>query len=235
MKCGVCTRPVGDQATVCGYCVTKLERTLGDVPALVHELNTVLSRQSVYVAPYVNLSTQGVEQPLPVSAAASVAAGCLRQVLVSWVLLVSEERGSRVLPGDDTSALAGWLLGEVSWLRLHGAGPEAFEEITGVVDQVRHVVDSPTNRTTFPVGPCPEQDGMDLACRGEVRAYIPTSDTSAPHLACTADPAHRWESHQWNRAGLRIRRRAAWLTVQRLQRPPVSPTGPSAGGSRLAG
>jgi hypothetical protein len=126
-------------------------------------------------------------------------------------------------------AMARFLLANVEWLRHHQAGHDAVEELTGDMRTARRVIDVPANRTTFPVGPCPEQftivatmvtpaasatklayrqDGMH--CPGEVRAYIPNDETTPARLQCSACGTV-WESWQWLRAGRRIKDREATM------------------------
>lgn len=106
-------------------------------------------------------------------------------------------------PTDPTliplGTLARWLLGHVEWLRHHPAGYEVADEIRSAVREVRRIVDAPANRSSFPVGPCPEVD-----CSGEVRAYFPADPTVSPHMTCSGGARHRYEPWQWNRAGRRI-------------------------------
>jgi hypothetical protein len=117
-------------------------------------------------------------------------------------------------------AMARFLLANVEWLRHHEAGADAVDELTGDMRTARRVIDVPANRTTFPVGPCPEVTGHQatstglqyplLACPGEVRAYIPNTEDQPARLECTA--CHTvWESWQWLRAGRRIKDREATM------------------------
>jgi hypothetical protein len=84
-----CDRPVAD-AWVCQHCAHNLERALGDIPAVVHQLNLTLAKQTRYAD---RNERGGNEQPLPMDPQASDAASELRAHLVGWVRLVAEERG----------------------------------------------------------------------------------------------------------------------------------------------
>ena len=142
-----CDRPVGDGYT-CQRCADRLSVALGDIPALWEELDTVLTRQSRYS------DTQGrggSEKALPFNARASEVGSALRNILVSWCRMISEERGKE-LPADNLPAIARWTLGHVTWLRHHRAGHEAVEEILTAVGDLRHVVDRPAPRVY--AGPC---------------------------------------------------------------------------------
>jgi hypothetical protein len=227
-KVATCDRPVGD-GFVCQRCAHDLERALGDIPAVVHQLNLTLAKQTRYAD---RNERGGNEQPLPMDPLASAAASELRHHLCNWVTIVAETRGLPLPaaaiyhpggePGMDT--LARWMLAHVEWLRHHEHGHIAVEELTGDMRQARRVIDVPANRTTFPVGPCPEYLSMTVTwdppgigarhveqnCAGEVRAYIPNTDTQPARLECSA--CHTvWESWQWLRAGRRIKDREATM------------------------
>jgi hypothetical protein len=246
-----CDRPVTD-AWVCQHCAHDLDLALGDIPAVVHQLNLTLAKQTSYgeqpagtgppqpTHPTDRPELGAAEHPLPMDPRASAAASELRHHLCNWVTIVAETRGLPLPaaaiyhpggePGMDT--LARWLLHHVEWLRHHEHGHVAVEELTGDMRTARRVIDVPANRTTFPVGPCPEAAvipsggsftitttityGADegsrqttstgLHCLGEVRAYIPNTDTQPARLECSA--CHTvWESWQWLRAGRRIKDR----------------------------
>jgi hypothetical protein len=213
-----CDRPVGD-GYCCARCAHDLERALGDIPAVVHQLNLTLAKQTRYAD---RAERGGNEQPLPMDPQASAAASELRAHLVGWVRLVAEERGW-ALPEDTLDAMSRWMLHHVEWLRHHQAGHDCVEELTGDMRTARRVIDVPANRTTVPVGPCPEvtpPDPMFMVdarvpttvshCPGEVRAYIPNTDTQPARLECSA--CHTvWESWQWLRAGRRIKDREATM------------------------
>jgi hypothetical protein len=226
-----CDHPVTD-AWVCARCAHQLERALGDIPAVIHQLNLTLAKQTRYAD---RNERGGSEQPLPMDPLASAATSELRHHLCNWVSIVAETRGLPLPaaaiyhpggePGMDT--LARWMLAHVEWLRHHEHGHVAVEELTGDMRTARRVIDVPANRTTFPVGPCPElhvdrhlppdypvptsrDTFMSGPCTGEVRAYIPNTDTQPARLECSA--CHTvWESWQWLRAGRRIKDREATM------------------------
>lgn len=97
-----------------------------------------------------------------------------------------------------TATMASWLLNHTEWLRHHRAGHEAVEELTAAVWEVARIIDRPSNRTTFLLGPCPE-----FECSGEVRVFIPAREDRPAFMACGACEA-RWDSVQFLNAGKRI-------------------------------
>lgn len=100
---------------------------------------------------------------------------------------------------DNLAALATWLAEHVHELAQLPAASEAHDDITAAVANATRTIDTPRNRAIIPVGPCPEPD-----CTGHVRAYIPHDQPA--HMTCTGPDHHRWEAHQWARAGQRILR-----------------------------
>lgn len=141
-----CDRPVGDGYT-CQHCADRLERALGDVPALWDELDVVLTRQARYSDP----EGRGGEKALPFNTQASEVGWVLRNTLATWCRLIAEERG-KDLPEDNAPAVARWMLNHITWLRHQRAGAEAVEEMTTAVNQVRRAIDRPAERIY--AGPC---------------------------------------------------------------------------------
>ena len=147
-----CDRPVPDQAYACQTCANRLERALGDIPALWAELDTVLTRQARYSDP----EGRGGDKALPFNLKASDVRGALRGTLNTWCRLIAEERG-KDLPEDHPAAVARWLLNHVTWLRHHRAGADAVDEITSVVHKMRGIIDRPAERIY--AGPCRDCNG----------------------------------------------------------------------------
>jgi hypothetical protein len=148
-----CDRPVGDGYS-CQHCTDRLERALGDVPALWEQLDVVLTRQARYSTP----EGRGGDKALPFNAEASEIGWVLRNTLATWCKLIAEERGWD-LPEDHPAKIAGWMLKHLTWLRHQRAGHQAIEEITSAVNAVRKAVDRPAERLY--AGPCKEC-GTDL-------------------------------------------------------------------------
>lgn len=211
--CQRCTRPV-DDASVCSTCRHDLERALSHVPWLDQQLDLAISRQTRYAA-----ATDGArttDTAIVYNVAASTTAGHLRAILVGWCRMHHEETGTD-LPADTLTAMSRHLLRRAEWLRHHEAAFDAVDEITDAVRSAQRVVDTPPNRTTFAVGPCPELGpGVvrgDHHCPGEVRAFIPSDETERPRMECGA--CHTvWASWQWHRAGRRILERGAQMDAR---------------------
>lgn len=147
-----CDRPVVE-GHVCTHCSGRLDRALGDIPALWDELDTVLTKQARYAA----AEARRGERALPFNPDASELGWVLRNTLSTWCRLIAEERGRKLPAGDTPPTVAKWLLSHVEWLRHHRAGAEAVEEITSVVKQIRKAVDRPAERIY--AGPCKDCGG----------------------------------------------------------------------------
>ncbi len=168
-----CDRPVAD-GYVCMRCAHTLEQALGDIPAVVHQLNLTLAKAGRFSA---RNERVGSETPLPLDPRASQAASNLRAHLVGWVRLVAEERGLP-LPADTLDAMSRFLLANVEWLRHHEAGHEAVAELahshvhgperscSGDICVIMRLIDRPAER--WYAGPCTAGDcGADLYASAE--------------------------------------------------------------------
>jgi len=211
-----CDRPVAE-GFVCARCAHDFERALGDIPAVVHQLNLTLAKQTRYAD---RAERGGNEQPLPMDPVASAVLDELRSHMRGWVNTIHHKRGWK-WPDDNWSSISAWMLHHVEWLRHHEHGHIAVDELTGDMRQARRVIDVPANRTKFAVpGPCPEwmDPGVPhgiggasiMCCPGEVWAYIPNTEDQPARLECNA--CHTiWESWQWMRLGKRIKDREATM------------------------
>jgi hypothetical protein len=198
--CPVCSRPQVD-GLVCHACCSTLEYELRDVPAVVAELDVTLAKQARMEGGKAGLASErnGYHQ------GASLAADYLQNTLTTWLRDVAPDHN--VMWSRDVSGAAALvLLEEIDAIRRHPAAAELHDEVISAIRQARNEADRPANRTTFPVGPCPE-DTETGPCPGEVVAFIPTEDERPSWLRCQADEAHRWSSIQFYRVGERIRRR----------------------------
>lgn len=156
-----CGRPVQD-AVICQECTDKLERALGDVPALVEELVVTRSRQSRTGGQGIGVVVRSHERPLPWDQRAAEAMDVLRSTLVGWVRIVLEEAQPRPrMPRDNLADMARFLLGQVQWLRQHAAADEAVDELAHAVDHAQHVIDRAPDRVY--AGPCREEYESDPA------------------------------------------------------------------------
>lgn len=220
--CRRCERPVQD-ATICNLCAHDLERALGDIPSLVDELDTTLSRQAKFSL--LNDGGRGTDTPVMFHEAASDAYWELRNTLIGWTKLHAEETlpknpasgptcraclhvscsilrsRRRPLPDDTLAALSRHLLGRVEWFRHHELAAEMVDEIRGAAQRLAHIVDQPPGRT-IPVAPCPEvtEEGP---CPGEMRAFLPASEDKPPVISCR-ECGKSWPTIEWTRLAKRL-------------------------------
>ena len=168
--------PTGDNSTACPRCWNILERNLGQVPALVAELDTTISRQAAIT---LRNGPRSGEKPLPFHLEASRVATDLHATLWAWVREGLEARPQVPLPDPSTVGLSRCLLVLFGWLVIHEDGACAVGEIGAAVERVEHVIDRAPD--LMECGPCPTED-----CPGHLRvACEPGPDDTLVPLAPT--------------------------------------------------
>lgn len=102
VHCGVCGKPVADQAYVCAHCagitpcndgkckLPHLAVDLGDVPALAESLHEAVIRQTKYGT---RNGARSTEQPVPYDPRAADVGYLLHNTLGSWARVIGAERG----------------------------------------------------------------------------------------------------------------------------------------------
>lgn len=168
IQCRNCTRPT--DLFLCRICAERLADDLGDVPALVRELEVTFAR----LHRLGGSGARGAETPVVFHVAAADAAWTLANVIGTWAASLAEDRGlvldlrrQRVLtpakyqrdpadpylpPNDVASLSARWLLVNIGSVRMSEAGAELMDEIIDAVRHARHVVDRPPD--LLAAGPC---------------------------------------------------------------------------------
>lgn len=89
--CRACTRPTPDQAVLCSGCGNKLAQALGDVQALVEQLEAALARETAFGD---RVGGRSAEKPLPYDQQAGIMLNSLRNTLGTWVRVLAEEGSS---------------------------------------------------------------------------------------------------------------------------------------------
>lgn len=181
-------------------------------PGLASELQTTVTRQDK-VTVTSGSKTSG-EKPLAWNDRASDIHCDLWSTVNAWALAVSRQHEDPRDPLADVSQdlvpVTEWLLRNADTLRLHPEAGEAYRELTDAIQRAWAVIDRPGTRTRFFVGPCPETDEDDVACPGEVWAFIPTSEDKPAMLVCQNDECGAaWNTTQWMRVGGRILQKIA--------------------------
>lgn len=204
-----CGKPAPD-AFLCRTCSGKLERALGDLPALIADLDITLTRQAV-----IGAHSDGGKpakkdaQPLPFHKKAGDVKADLRHTLVSAIRHLMEARGITEGPADNELAMVGWLLRYHDSIRLDPDGPNIAAAVHEITDRVWQVVDLPRTRGQFKVGLCPEADEKGVLCPGEIWAHLPAEDLGTAATMECRTCGHVYETWQWHRAGARILKRGA--------------------------
>jgi hypothetical protein len=183
-NCTDCDRPVGDQAFLCQHCCDDLARAIGDLPAIMDELDVTVTRQSVSGVD--NGGRRSAEKPLPFNPAASEVLDLARNTITTWARAIGDESG-RPMRGDGTSnnAICIYLVGSLPWLRSKQWSTELRGQISDVRTKAYRIIDKPADRVF--AGPC-DICGADMYCR-------PGDDTVTCRTPeCPAEPhnvAHR--------------------------------------------
>ncbi len=198
-----CGTPV-DGAFLCRGCTERLRRALGDLPALIADLDVTLARQAATGAHSGGKPTKKDAQPLPLHNGAAEVASNLRYVLATSVRYLTEQRGIVATPAGNPPAMARWLLKYADSIRLDPAGPDIASDIHGVTAAIMDVIDLPRMRGRFKVGMCP-----DLLCPGEVWVHLPAEDLGEPATMTCRACQRMWPTWEWSRTGARILKRGA--------------------------
>ena len=166
--CARCAKPLADadNSTACPACWTRLERDLGDIPALVADLETTLARQT---AAGQRSGPRSSETPLPYSVAASDAMRLLHSTLWPWVREGLEAHPTTPLPAPSTVGLAVAMLNLHGWLITQDDGYVAIDEIGYACSQARHAIDRAPDQTY--AGRCDSRDATTMVeCGTELYA-----------------------------------------------------------------
>lgn len=167
-QCPICAAEQ-HEGLVCNSCCTRLERDLGDVPAIVADLDVTISRQ----AKIGNAGKGGLaSEKMPIHLGAVEAADVLTNTLTTWArdtYKAGESRWDmRFTPSLNPSVTAARvLLSNIDLIRRHPAAAELCDEIADAIKQARRVVDRPADRVYL--GVCMYEDN-DVTCVEELYA-----------------------------------------------------------------
>jgi hypothetical protein len=156
MTCPIDARPLVNNAVICSTCEGVLDRALGDLDALLDELDTALTRQVKKRPGRGTGASDGL--PLPYDERASEAGRELRDLLKSWAGNVAEaiaDEGRFVqLPTPATArSLSAWFMHHVHWIATRfTAADDLYTELMAAANNARMVID--INPATVYVGPC---------------------------------------------------------------------------------
>lgn len=175
--CEVCTRRLAEDATTAAELYVELELVLA-TPGRPGEKTSGTPDHGT------ELNDRAVE-----------ARRLIRHTLVSWCLLVAEERGIAT-PDDTPTAMATYVNLHAVWLSAHPAAGDCADEIADLAHGAPWRTAYPSGARRFKVGPCLED------CPGTIVAVLRDTDQLLPSaLTCDLDPEHTWSAHQWREIG----------------------------------
>lgn len=175
-QCPVCGAQQSE-SLLCHSCTTALERELGDVAAIVGELQVTISKQA-------RIGGGGgkggpARERTPVNWGAVAVADDLGNTLTTWARDVAEDVGFLAAHSSSPAkAAARILLNHVPLIRRHPAVVELVDEISDAIRQARQAVDRPADRIF--VGPClaenPDDEGRQVTCLEDLYARPQASE-----------------------------------------------------------
>jgi hypothetical protein len=128
----------------------------------------------------------------------------IRQVLVGWCRVISEERGIG-LPRDEVTAMGAYVAKHAEWLAAGEYADEVADELSTLAGRAWGLA-YPTGTRHVEVGPCP-------LCAGTLTAVVRATDSALPsEVACDGEEPHRWSADRWkelDRLVMAKKRRAA--------------------------
>lgn len=181
--CPVCEREQVD-GLCCHSCTSALERDLGDVPAIVAELDVTISRQA-----RIGSGGKGglASERWCYNPGAAAVADDLANTLTTWARDVCGDTSPGPL-SNPSHAAAALLLMHVPAIRRHPAVVELYDEITDAVKQARQAVDRPADRQYL--GTClAEFEGV--TCTQEIFARPGASEARCKVCGITHDVVER--------------------------------------------
>lgn len=177
--CQVCRGSVTD-AHLCSSCTGRLRRYLGDLPALMRELEVTRTRRDkIGGGGSLGIVVRAGERPLPWSERASKTLAHLRGVLV---FELSRFPGRRPALLDE---LPGMLAERIDDLRLCSTAGESYSAIEDAVRRATRTIDRP--QEAWYAGPCDECK-RDLYARSAAAKRLVCRDCGTEY-----DPAARRE------------------------------------------
>lgn len=120
----------------------------------------------------------------------------IRHVLVSWALLIAEERGIST-PEDYVHQIAAFVATHSVWLSAHPAASDAAAELHDLAHGLSWRTAYPSGARRFPVAACVVE-----GCEGTIIATLRDTDYLLPSaLACDLDETHTWTADTWRALG----------------------------------
>jgi hypothetical protein len=215
-----------DGLYLCWHCAEAMERDAPESARLWGELGLCL----IGAGDQGEVRASNPQPGLSVRDAVVEHRATIRHTLVSWTLLVTEERGIELpwrwtpwelveLPtgvqgplnrvrervtDESTFALGSLLAAHSRWIAQQPFAGEAAGELRELVRNGRSLR-QPSGTRVVQIGPCP-QSGEDGDCPGTLRAMLRREASLLPSaVTCDANEEHSWDSTQWTKLGRRMR------------------------------
>jgi hypothetical protein len=191
--CSVCEEPIPDAGTICHGDARRLAFTLRDVPSLVIELDTTITRR----ARVAHRSGPGGSSELdpvrvPFHEGASKALDDLRVSLRGWAENLADENGYQVSTKGQVHLgyFAVFLSARMSEVRMKDWAPDMFDEVSDAVRRARRAIDAPPDLVFM--GRCtaerPDGDSRVLVVCGD-ELWCPADATEVRCWTCSATHA----------------------------------------------
>jgi hypothetical protein len=188
---GCLPRPTAAGTNLCEVCTRRLAEDAITAGVLYADLELVLTSTGVPGEPVSGTSNPGTE----INPRAVECRTLIRHTLVSWTLLVTEERGITT-PDDVVEQLAAFVATHAVWLSAHPAAGDCAEELHELAHGQPWRTAYPSGARRFPVGACP------LPCPGVIVAVLRDTDYLLPSaLTCDTDESHTWSADSWRALG----------------------------------
>jgi hypothetical protein len=178
--CEICTRRVGEDAIQAAFLYAELAERLASSGGLEEKTSGTRDRGTTLNGKAVTART------------------LIRHTLVSWSLMISEERGIHP-PRDTTAAMGEYLDKHQQWLSAHGTAGDCSDELHELAHGFPRRACYPNPAKVVDVGPCPEP-----GCGGELTAVVRAQDAMLPsEVTCSAPPEegqlepHTWTARHW--------------------------------------
>lgn len=189
---GCLPRPASSGCNLCEVCTRRLAEDAKTAAVLYADLELVLANSGVAGEPISGTRDRGTE----LNDRAVEARTEIRHTLVSWTLLIAEERGIST-PDDYVHQIAAFVAKHAVWLSAHPAAGDAAGELHELAHGQAWRTAYPSGSRRFPVAAC-----VVAECTGTIVATIRHTDYLLPSaLTCDQDEDHTWTAASWRTLG----------------------------------
>lgn len=148
--------------------------------------------------------TGSPERRLPINPTVADHREHIARTLVSWAMLISEERVMSTPTGNAPDETAPWLLVHLRWASAQLWIDDFALELAQLRGQALSLL-FPSGRRRIEVGPC-----VEAGCPGVLTATVARTDDVLPSIVeCDVEVSHCWEPHQWLALGRKVHLEAA--------------------------